>query len=395
MLPAPSYWPPGHYLLDLLDEYQIKSAFHAMTSHTLQEPTMKRFFLTRLFTIPCWVVVFTIASNIVLYRSGMALQNPYLKVDRAVLLDTWNEKDPRRSDVIFVGDSRTGNGFVPGVVDNEAHSVGTDVSSYNLAGPASTIPSDAGTIDYIVGRRAKPRLVVWGVGRRQTALFNFDDFQRNEATLGVALDLFKQTPDWQNVCTLGFCITRPFRILLQAPMRLLPQYRQKMETARRVKGTAWAYEIDAWSRAHNHELMSIAALSPAQRAEEFSKLSKHPEFITPFRSEPTIMEALRFGNRRARQNGIRVIVVNMPMHSARTAQEKAYGYDAYLRWIREVCREQELCFVDLNQPPWLPPDSEFVDSHHLSAQGAARLSRSFTREFIVPILKASPQGAQP
>ncbi len=157
----------------------------------------------------------------------------------------------------------------------------------------------------------------------------------------------------------------------------------------------WAQEVDEWSRAHNHSLMPNAPSTPTEWAQSIWDIPNDRYVKTPFCDEPTVRDALQFGLHRARQSGIPTMIVNVPLTRARTAVEKDYGYDRYVSWLRNICRKEKVTFIDLNQPPLLPPDADFADTHHLSARGAERLSRRFTREFIVPALKASPKEAQP
>ena len=351
--------------------------------------------LARLLTVLCWTALLAGLSDVAVSRSGLALQNPYTRPERTGVLEAWNEAGLQRTNVIFVGDSRTGNGFIPEVVDDEARHADTDVRSFNLAGPGSTMPSDASIVDYALNRGARPQLIVWGVGKRQASLRDIGGFQRDEATCGVALDFFRQEPNWRNFCTLGFYATSGVRTLLQRPMTRLPQYQKELESGRRVRGMGWARGADAWSQAHNRKLMPEAPSTPKQWADTIDHMQKDDNVTTPFRGETILLNSMRFGLRRAQQNGCHIIIVNTPLLRARTAAEKAYGYDAYLSWIRNICLEEKVQFVDLNQPSLLPPDSDFADTHHLSARGAERLSRRFTRKFIVPALKASHQEVQP
>ena len=126
-----------------------------------------------------------------------------------------------------------------------------------------------------------------------------------------------------------------------------------------------------------------------------AKLQGDGNVTTPFQNEPTVTSAMRLGILRAQRQRIRLIVANIPMTRARTDLEQAYGYEPYMRWIQGLCLEEGVPFVDLNQPPLLPADRDFADTHHLSARGAEHFSRLFTRQVILPALRDSQRKARP
>jgi hypothetical protein len=156
----------------------------------------------------------------------------------------------------------------------------------------------------------------------------------------------------------------------------------------------WAVGTDQWSLNHNRTLVPDAPKTPEQWEKHLSGIRKDRNATMFFADDPTVRKMLRFGIRRVKGTGATLVIANMPMQRKRAQIENGYGYAAYIRWIRRVCQEECVSFVDLNAPPLLPPDSDFIDSHHLSAQGAERLSRRFTRDFIVPALRASEKEAQ-
>lgn len=341
-----------------------------------------------------WTAWLAAIALIFVQQNGTALYNPYSQPERTASLQAWDELGPKHSNVLFLGDSRTSLGFIPAVVDQEAGRCGSTVTSFNLCAPLSTILSDAGVLDYVLRRGARPEVVVWGMGQREADLQDLPRFQRNEATFGFAWRLFRQVPSWGNLCTLGFSVAGTPRSLLQFPVSQLPQYQRELATMRRIRGWNWADDIDDWSRQYNKTFVANAPSDAAQWAKAIAKQHGQGPKGT-FSEDATVTAALKYSLDRARQLGTRIIIVNMPTVRACVDVEKAHGYDLYVRWIKRICREEGASFVDLYEPPLFPPDTDFVDTYHLSAQGAKRLSRRFTREFIVPVLKASHKEAQP
>ena len=339
-----------------------------------------------------WAALLAIAGLIFVQQSGIALHNPYSQPERTAALQAWDELGPKRSNCLFLGDSRTALGFIPAIVDQEASRYGSHVSSFNLCAPLSTILSDAGVLDYVFRRGGRPEVVIWGMGQREADLQDLPRFQRNEATFGFAWELLREVPSWRNLCTLGFSVASAPRTLLQVPMNQLPQYKRELATERRLRGWNWADSVDDWSRRRNETFVANAPSNAAQWAEAVANQQK--QRLSPFSEDATVTAALRSSIARARQLGTHVIITNMPTIRACMAGQKAHGYDLYMRWIQRICREEDASFVDLYEPPLFPPDADFVDTYHLSARGAERLSRHFTREFIVPALKASRQEAR-
>lgn len=335
-----------------------------------------------------WAAAFVIVLEIPVALRGGRMQNPYARPERAAVLRAWNELGGRGCDVLFIGDSRAGAAFTPSVMEDEARRAGVNLRAFNLSGPSSTVLSDAGILDYVIGQGARPRLVIWGLGKRQASLLDLGLFQRNEATLGLIKDLSVRTPDWYNVCTWGFYATGGIRQIMQVPCQYLPQYREQLTSARRNRGIGWAEETDEWGREYNATKMPNAPATPEQWQEAISHLSKEKNAVAPFTKEPLVREAIQFAVERVRSGGGQVVFVNMPLLSGRTAVERQHGYDDYLLWLSRVARAQEVRLIDLNTDRGRPADAEFKDTDHLGPQGAAKLTRRVTRGIIIPQLYA-------
>lgn len=349
--------------------------------------------LPRLVQLLLWTAAFAIAAALVLEQAGASLQNPYARPERAAILRAWDELGGRESDVLFIGDSRSGNAFLPAAVEDELKRAGLHAKSFNLSGPASTVPSDAGVLDYVISRGARPRIVLWGLGKRQASLLDFGSFQRNEATSGLATDLVTRAPSWSNVCTLGFLATSGIRHAFQAPFALLPQYRDQLVAARRNRGIGWAEATDEWGREYNANKMPNAPTTPAEWQRDIAQLKIQKNAVAAFEESATVTEAVRYAGQRVREAGGELVLVNVPMLPARTVLEKQHGYDAYLQWLQRVAARNGLRVLDLNRPPLLPRATDFADTDHLSASGAAALSRQLARTVILPRLQRHEAGA--
>lgn len=348
--------------------------------------------LPRLVEVLLWTVLFATVALLLLASAGRSLQNPYARPERAAVLRAWDELGGRDSAVVFIGDSRSGNDFLPAAVEDELKRAGLQAKAFNLSGPSSTVPSDAGVLDYVISRGARPRLVLWGLGKRQATLMDFGSFQRNEATCGLAADLATRAPSWPNACTLGFLATSGIRHMMQAPFALLPQYRDQLVAARRNRGIGWAEATDDWGREYNENKMPNAPTTPAAWQREIAQLSTQKNAVGGFEASPTVAEAVRYAANRVRAAGGELVLVNVPLLPARTDVERQHGYGAYLEWLQRVAAQNRLRLIDLNHPPLLPPATDFADTDHLGASGAEMFSRRITRDVIVPSLEAKQEG---
>jgi hypothetical protein len=342
--------------------------------------------LPRLALVMMWAAAFVLVLEFPVALRGGRMQNPYARPERAAVLRAWNELGGRGCDVLFIGDSRAGADFTPSIMEAEAKRAGLSLRAFNLSGPSSTVLSDAGVLDYVISEGARPRIVIWGLGKRQASLLDLGLFQRNEATFGLVSDLSLRAPDWYNVCTWGFYATGGIRQIMQVPCQFLPQYRKELTAARRNRGIGWADETDAWGRQYNETKMPNSPQTPAQWQEAVANLSKEKNAVAPFKAEPLVFEAMQFAVERVRSVGGQVVFVNMPLLSGRTAVEREHGYDDYLVWLSRVAKAQEVRLVDLNTEMGRPADSAFKDTDHLGPEGAEKLTRRVTRGIILPQL---------
>lgn len=365
----------------------------AVARGNLQTRSLRLPRIPRLALILAYAAVFAVASDVYLFRHGAGLRNPYARPERAAVLQAFAEQGGD-ADILFVGDSRAGHAFMPEIAVAEAKRAGVTLSAFNLSGYSSTVFSDAGVIDYVLSRGARPRLVVWGLGKRQASLMDLPSFQRNEATPALALDLTREAPAWRNICTLGYCATSGARRLLQEPFEYLTEYRRELAAARRNHGIGWAVAVDQWGRHFNDQKMAGAPETPQQWQEAIDKLRQEKNAITPFSDDPSITAALRFLDRRVRDGGGELVLTNMPMLQARTAVERQYGYEAYLAWLRGSADELGAQLIDLNAPSPLLSDRDFKDTDHIGPEAAERVTRELTRTVILPALAAQTRGGE-
>lgn len=340
-----------------------------------------------------WAAVIALVLELPVWRSGSRLQNPYARPERAAVLRAWNELGGRECDVLFIGDSRAGAAFTPSALEAEARRAGVPLRAFNLAGPSSTILSEAGVLDYVLERGARPRVVVWGVGKRQASLLDLGMFQRNEATFGLVTDLSRKAPGWRNVCTWGFYATGGARRLLQTPLEYLPQYRKELVAARRNRGIGWADATDEWGKRHNAKRMGTAPRTPAHWQTAVVRLQGNNNAIVPFADEPLVDRALAYALQRVQASGARVVLVNMPLVGPRTQFERAHDYETYLAWLRRSAAQHDVQFLDLNEPALRPPDALFDDTDHLGPDAAQQITRRLTRDIILPGLTDAESAA--
>jgi hypothetical protein len=79
---------------------------------------------------------------------------------------------------------------------------------------------------------------------------------------------------------------------------------------------------------------------------------------------------------RARADGARVVVVNMPVSATYAAEIPDEATEAFSAWVTATAAEHGARYVDFDVPAWREQRELFLDPDHLDAEGALRLSRA-------------------
>ncbi len=350
----------------------------------------------RLITTLAWTGVLTSGLTLFVLRAGLSLQMPFGQPERTARIQAWRE-DSSSAAALLVGDSLVGTDVTAGVLEDELRRTGRSERAFSLWSPGSNLLCDAAVAEYVYARRAEPRVVLLGLGKREIAFpgQGMGVFVRY-ADPSLAWWLLRHDPSWSNTGVLcASCVKGP-SVLLQWPLTLLPQYRAQLADARFKTGSEWVFTPEGGEQ-HSNSFKTKALPGTPEWREMVEALHSDFNAATPFQPDRTITAALRRLAEVTAGHDCHLIVANMPLCRGRTAIERQYGYDAYLNWLKTSCATSGAQFADLNVERYLPPEAGFFDTEHMKPEAAEHFTRQVTREIILPALNNSrPRGqAQP
>jgi hypothetical protein len=320
--------------------------------------------------------------------SAAVLTAGFLAINLAVAFLTRNSV-PRRvmrharesqpASVIALGNSLVAAGF-----DESAFDVGAALvpprGSANLGLGASAPVEQLLLLRYALSHGIRPRLVIYG----------FYDFQLTDPThftiadlLGNHAMLYYVEPAYaRRFYSLSAHDSFEFRSMHGFPMFA-------------DRGAIWV-KVEKLRRAMGQQGMPPERSNQFGRASDFSLLeSDNPE---DFRRQceaslalplsPAVNELLR----QARDAGISIAVVEMPMRTAhRHLFYDTTWWSQYVAHIRGLLGPFAATFVDASQ--WVEDDSLFADPLHLSERGAAEFSRRLGSLFGPDLNRTPSQSA--
>jgi hypothetical protein len=308
-------------------------------------------------------------------------QNPYLAKVIAY------RSLPKTPDVLYMGSSRTWMGVIPERISERLAAEGLDVTGYNFGEPATTPLVHWMLLRDVVLPREKPRLITLDVGARE---FNANN-GRNDKPLRYltritdvpALLAERPSPNeaWTLLYSNAVPSTRRFsdvRNWIQG--RENPIVEPGGDDAVKLQHAdgsleytytppmTWEERRAYWDRVYTGEVL---------RDYEIAGL---PDYC--FR---------RFLDL-ARAEGIKVVLINMPVAADHMELFRNGEYDRYMEYIRKISDEygDAVDFVDYNTPERRPPQALFHDTHHLNRAGAEYISDIIADEVIASFLE--PRG---
>ena len=262
--------------------------------------------------------------------------------------------------VIALGNSLVAAGF-----DEHAFDAGANLhppyGSANLGLGASSTVEQLLLLRYALSHGLRPRLLIYG----------FYDFQLtapNQFTtadlIGNHAMLYYVEPYYaRRFYSLSFHDSLQFRAMQPVPMLA-------------DRGAVWA-KVEVLRRAFAQQGV------PAERTNEFGRVSDFSllesanadEFRRQCESSMNspLSSAVAALFRQARDAGISVAVVEMPMRGAhRKSFYDTPGWQQYSMHLRDLLTPYNITFVDAGD--WIPDDSLFNDPLHLAPTGAAQFS---------------------
>jgi hypothetical protein len=270
-------------------------------------------------------------------------------------------RESQSAGVVALGNSLVASGFDAVAFD----------SAVGIAGPSGAVNLGLGAtfpvehlllLRYALSHGVRPRLLIYG----------FYDFQLTAAAqlaiselIGNHSMLYSVEPSYaRRFYTLSFRDSIQFSSLHSFPMFA-------------DRGAIWA-KVEILRRAMAQQGMAAERLSRFGRAADFSLLES--DNADDFRNQceasfnsalsPAVSELFR----QARDAGISIVVVEIPMRQAhRSLFYDTPWWNQYVAHIRDLLLPFDVTFIDASR--WIENDSLFADPLHLSDEGAAQFSR--------------------
>lgn len=270
-------------------------------------------------------------------------------------------RDSQSASVIALGNSLVAAGFDETAFDSGA-GLSAPRGAANLGLGASSPVEQLLLFRYALAHGIRPRLVVYGFYDFQLTApdqFAIGDLIGNHAMLYYVEPFYAR-----RFYSLSLHDSFQFRAMHSFPMFA-------------DRGAIWA-KVEILRRAIAQQGMPPQRSNQFGRASDFSLLeSDNPD---DFRQQceaslslplaPPVNELFR----QARDTGIAIAVVEMPMRRAhRSLFYDTSAWNQYVAHLRTLLAPYRVTFIDASQ--WVNDDSLFADPLHLSEQGAAQFSQ--------------------
>lgn len=324
----------------------------------------------------------------------------------------WTVRDflqrERRPDVVFLGSSLVlvpiagcDADYLGRRLDGSAHHVsayfqdefkrryGRSLATFNFALPGE-MPSDAYLIaDFLLKGEKRPDVIVYGVGPR--------DFMDNLLPSPASTDPFRKLARFGDIGPLAGRVMPDFFDRLDFEMsRLSCFYGSKTDTTARLAALAagWLDSVLAapaagglFTTADRRRLLPAyrpyelsageAYFRPTTPAERTTLVDNLPEYRKRYKTVKwstfvSQMEFLAGVLNSAREKGVKVVLVSMPITDANRSLIKDYAWDAYRQSVKALAHAKGASFIDLMGSGRFET-GDFGDTVHLHSGGGRKM----------------------
>lgn len=323
-----------------------------------------------------WVLVFLLAVALLSQANQLVIPK---SDNRYYILQQYLQDNPEQNlhDVQVFGSCHAYTSFDPRYMETQ-----TGVSSFVYANPGEIIPST-----YLwmreQFRRHTPKVAlveIWGINA-------YDTYSSSEDILGDYLSKnAEQIPfSWEKVTVL-----RDFPTLEPAAIHLpLITYKQRLVDGSLNKND-WNYSFENAKHYTNSWIfdeMTDRLANNGYRSYKTDPLEDYPqrqaavgpEELLPI--EENLEKYLYKIIRLCEEQGVELIFYRAPYISKVTELQKANS-------LRELCREEGVLYLDLEQEVAYDPLTDFCDYEHLSQTGAEK-----TTAFLIPYILQAMEAA--
>lgn len=297
-------------------------------------------------------------------------------------------QDQPAPDILFLGSSRVENGLDPAIIEQTiAEQTGVRPRALNLGMPNSSLQLSYLVLKNIIQNNKKPSVIVYGLAELELDNPAPDDNYYKEITTNIPNSEVLFRPD-----DLG----RYGGNQLEQQANFM--FGQLVPLFRDQKLILKALNIQFNSENINHANYERDAAVPSNGFLAINQTLSHPETETnagiykeqlpAFQPSNTDLGFLRDFLKLAKDRGIKVVLVNMPV----SAVHQAFWNDdarlkAYRDTVQNLARENEVPLLDVYRDDELLAPESFYDTNHLNSQGATILSQKLARDYLKDYFK--------
>jgi hypothetical protein len=329
-----------------------------------------------------WCLLCLVASSSLSHALGLSFWQP----DNPFLLNLYFfQNASEHPDVVFLGSSRARFGIKPEIVEDEVfRQTGRRIRSFNLAQLWGGVRTNHLVIRDILTGDRRPDLIVLELFPMaldsNSALANnvFYQYFAGQRDIVFSRDrslfLGPVGPRAQ-----GFVRDASNLLWLLTENPLQSQYREHMVTIAGRQGflpLPVQNETEQMSRSDQERMDRMQKMNISYIAWVAEQASYSIEGI----ADRTFRDIISLCNER----GIRLVVVNMPIHPAKL---KVFHYEQYLRcidYLTYTCRDAKIRFVNLQDSDIPLDENDFWDRTHLNRIGAGTVSEHIGRNVVAP-----------
>ena len=346
----------------------------------------------RFLAVVGWIAVLAASAHLFSSARGLRLIR---RVAWPTDVYAFQQMDFGPIDVAVVGASRASFGVPPTALDLAlAPRIGRSTQSVNLSRDFASIFAETALAEDLLRDRTMPAVVVVEVAPETVNSFH----HRNETNMAEHVDFGSMTRCFRAAETLDGWVgcTRP---LFRGIERIAPFFAGRVDYRTDVEwllvfhgGGQYCYgtpECDEYNEAYERD--------PAHRWDvrlERVKPKIRPQRYTRFQlgegiAHESLLDLCAWG----RDNGVEVVLLNMPIHRAYQSEIPPDIYGEYLDYMQGLAIEEGVVFHDANTEDWWDRRDLFLDLDHLNHRGA-RLLAEEVAHVVAPLLGHSAESAE-
>ncbi len=296
--------------------------------------------------------------------------------------------------VVFLGTSRTGNGFDAGTAQRLlTDGFGRSVGAFNHGLPASGPVTHLLHLKRLLAAGHRPRVLLLEIHSPTLANLKDGPFEGRFAE-GVGLEW----AELDEVAGYGFPVEKLRR--QRREVLIAPWSGVRFQLLGRLAPTSLPFYLRYdWSRgkdAFGWSPMMVEEVDDARREAGMERAREEYQFILrtmkPRDDQGPGIQALRDILSLCREQGLSVVLVRMPEGAGFRAMYSRALTKRLERLLGEIAREYGCGLADCRE--WMP-DTAFADGHHLLPSSATAFTERLAREVIAPAVRAAGEGGAP